>query len=194
MCFLLAKARFFEGLRTNSVPEFRVRGLRALSGVQARTRSRILYEQMLGRATLLCPEIGKETFRISAQCRACRVSQGCGLVSADRPPRNSPQIVDPPAGISQYLATAANAFGHAVERCVLAIDCIVRIIHQVFLRGHLISRRLAVADRRLREQLLDRVRRWKWCGWILRTEFRAGMLTIRIAYSLDGQEVPPTPA
>jgi hypothetical protein len=28
----------------------------------------------------------------------------------------------------------------------------------------------------------------------LRTEFRAGMLTIRIAYSLDGQEVPPTPA
>jgi hypothetical protein len=25
-------------------------------------------------------------------------------------------------------------------------------------------------------------------------DFRAGMLTIRIAYSLDGQEVPPTPA
>lgn len=29
-----------------------------------RIRSRILYEQMLGRATRLCPEIGKETFRI----------------------------------------------------------------------------------------------------------------------------------
>lgn len=29
-----------------------------------RVRSRILYEQMLGRATRLCPEIGKETFRI----------------------------------------------------------------------------------------------------------------------------------
>jgi hypothetical protein len=84
--FLLAKARFFDGLRTSSVPEFRVRGVRALSGVQARTRSHIRYEQMLGRATRLCPEIGKETFRISAQCRACRVSQGCGLVSADRPP------------------------------------------------------------------------------------------------------------
>ena len=69
-----------------------------------------------------------------------------GLVSADRPPRNSPQIVASPAGISQYLATAANAFGHAVERCVLAIDCIVRITHQVFLRGHLIDPRLAVAD------------------------------------------------
>ena len=29
-----------------------------------RVRSRILYEQMLGRATRLCPEIGKERFRI----------------------------------------------------------------------------------------------------------------------------------
>jgi len=29
-----------------------------------RVRSRILYEQMLGRATRLCPEIGKEVFRI----------------------------------------------------------------------------------------------------------------------------------
>jgi type I site-specific restriction endonuclease len=29
-----------------------------------RVNSRILYEQMLGRATRQCPEIGKETFRI----------------------------------------------------------------------------------------------------------------------------------
>src|SRR5690606_20064301 len=29
-----------------------------------RIRSRVLYEQMLGRATRLCPEIGKETFLI----------------------------------------------------------------------------------------------------------------------------------
>src|SRR5690606_38120269 len=29
-----------------------------------RVRSRILYEQMLGRATRLCPEIGKESFKI----------------------------------------------------------------------------------------------------------------------------------
>src|ERR1700730_17066369 len=72
-------------------------------------------------------------------------------------------------GISQYLATAANAFDHAVERRVLAIDWIVRITRQVFLRGHLIGPRLAVADRRLRQQLLVRVRRWRWCGWISRT-------------------------
>jgi hypothetical protein len=30
-------------------------------------------------------------------------------------------------GISQYLATAANAFDHAVKRRVLAIDWIVRL-------------------------------------------------------------------
>src|SRR6202162_5359821 len=82
---------------------------------------------------------------------------------------DSPQIPDSPAGISQYLATAANAFDHAVKRRVLAIDWIVRISHQVFLRGHLISTRLAVADRCLRQQLLVRVRRWRWCGWISRT-------------------------
>src|SRR5229473_7365775 len=68
----------------------------------------------------------------------------------------------------QYLATAANAVDHAVERRVLAIDWIVRI-HQVFLRGHLIGVRLAVADRcGIRKQLLARVRRWR-CGWTSRT-------------------------
>src|SRR5216684_8269048 len=68
----------------------------------------------------------------------------------------------------QYLATAANAVDHAVERCVLAIDWIVRI-HQVFLRGHLIGARLAVADRcGIRQQLLARIRRCR-CGWISRT-------------------------
>src|SRR6266851_4815974 len=68
----------------------------------------------------------------------------------------------------QYLATAANAVDHAVERCVLAIDWIVRI-HQVFLRWHLIGARLAVADRcGIRQQLLARVHRWR-CGWISRT-------------------------
>ena len=58
------------------------------------------------------------------------------------------------------LATAANALGHAVEIRVLSVDRIVRIIHQVFLRGHLIRARLAVAGRRVtRRQLLPRVRR-----------------------------------
>src|SRR5258707_15695935 len=72
-------------------------------------------------------------------------------------------------GIPQYSATAANAFDHAVKRRVLAIDWIVRITHLVLLRVHLIGPRLAVADRCLRQQLLVLVRRWRWCGWISRT-------------------------
>ena len=106
---------------------------------------------------------------LSARCRARRVSQGADSLARIGRPLTARNSGDSPAGISQYLATAANAFGHAVERCILAIDCIVRITHQVVLRGHLIGPRLAVADRRLREQLLVRVRRWKLCGWILRT-------------------------
>jgi hypothetical protein len=51
-----------------------------------------------------------------------------------------------PAGF-QYSATAANAFDHSVKRRVLAIDWIVRITHQILLRGHLIGPRLAMADR-----------------------------------------------
>src|ERR1700692_803268 len=81
---------------------------------------------------------------------------------------DSPQIPDSPAGISQYLATAANAFDHAVKRRVLAIDWIVRIIHQVLLRGHLINTRLSMPDRRLRYRLLVRAHQRSW-GWISRT-------------------------
>jgi hypothetical protein len=68
----------------------------------------------------------------------------------------------------QYLAAAANAFDHTVKRRVLAIDWILRITHQGVLRRHLIGAWLAVTDRCLRQQLLVRVRRWRWCGWISR--------------------------
>jgi hypothetical protein len=72
------------------------------------------------------------------------------------------------------LATAANALGHAVELRVLSVDWIVWIIHQVFLRGHLIGARLAMAGRRItRKQLLPRVRRSmcsrSMCIWVSRT-------------------------
>jgi hypothetical protein len=72
------------------------------------------------------------------------------------------------AGINQYLATAANAIDHTVKRRVLAIDWIVRIIHQVLLRRHLISTRLAMPDWRLRYRLLVRSHQRSW-GWISRT-------------------------
>src|SRR5258708_19494943 len=73
----------------------------------------------------------------------------------------------------QCLATAANAFDHAVERRILLVDRIIRI-HQVFLRRHLISARLAVADGRLRYRLLVRAHQRSW-GRIWRTtRFRPG--------------------
>jgi len=64
------------------------------------------------------------------------------------------------------LATAADSVDHAVERRVLLVDWIVRI-HQIFLRGHLVSTRLAVPNRCLRKHLLVRVHR-RSCGWISR--------------------------
>src|SRR4030081_3466986 len=50
---------------------------------------------------------------------------------------------------SGYLATAANAVDHPVERRVLLVDWILRI-HQVLFRGHLVGARLALADRCIR--------------------------------------------
>src|SRR3984893_10285731 len=64
------------------------------------------------------------------------------------------------------LATAANAVDHAVERRVLVVDWIVRI-HQFFLRGHLVSTRLAVPTGASGKHLLVRVHRRR-CGWISR--------------------------
>jgi hypothetical protein len=72
----------------------------------------------------------------SANPRAAR--RGCRTWRGDLNPR------------AKYLTTAANAFDHTVKLCVLAIDWVVRITHQVILRRHLIGARLAVADRCLR--------------------------------------------
>ena len=80
------------------------------------------------------------------------------------------------------LATAANAFDHAVERRVLLVDWIVRM-SQIFLRGHLVSTRLAVPNRCLRKHLLVRVQR-RSCGWIS----RASRLRIRRRTVDKGQQ------
>ncbi len=54
-----------------------------------RVRSRILYEQMMGRATRLCPEIGKETFKIYD---AVRLYEALQEVSEMRPVVKNPSI------------------------------------------------------------------------------------------------------
>ena len=52
-----------------------------------RVNSRILFDQMLGRATRLCDEIGKETFRIFD---AVRIYEACRDLTAMKP-----VVVDP---------------------------------------------------------------------------------------------------
>ena len=52
-----------------------------------RVNSRILFDQMLGRATRLCEEIGKETFRIFDAVKIYEALQGslpCSLWSSTR--------------------------------------------------------------------------------------------------------------
>lgn len=71
-----------------------------------RVNSRILYEQMLGRATRLCPEIGKETFRIFDAVDLYGNLQGVTTMK--------PVVVDPQITITQLLdeLTRANDDAH----------------------------------------------------------------------------------
>ncbi|WP_165184092.1 type I restriction-modification system endonuclease [Caulobacter soli] len=65
-----------------------------------RVNSRILYEQMLGRATRLCPEIGKETFRIfDAVDLYCKLQDMTEM---------RPVAADPSLTLTQLLEELAN--------------------------------------------------------------------------------------
>ena len=66
-----------------------------------RVNSRILYEQMLGRATRLCPEIGKETFRIFDAVDLYRNLQDVTAMK--------PVVVDPQITLTQLLEELAKA-------------------------------------------------------------------------------------
>lgn len=58
-----------------------------------RVNSRILFDQMLGRATRLCDEIGKETFRIFDAVRICEALQGLTAMQ--------PVVIDPAISFTQ---------------------------------------------------------------------------------------------
>jgi len=60
-----------------------------------RVSSRILFDQMLGRATRLCDEIGKETFRIFDAVRIYEALQGLTAMK--------PVVVDPAISFSQLV-------------------------------------------------------------------------------------------
>ena len=76
-----------------------------------RVNSRILYDQMMGRATRLCPEIGKESFRIFDAVGIYESIQG---VTAMRP-----VVVDPSISftqLTQELSTAPTEEARALVR------------------------------------------------------------------------------
>ena len=58
--------------------------------------SRILFDQMLGRATRLCPEVGKEVFRVFDAVRLYEALQGLTAMQ--------PVVVDPQISFSQLMA------------------------------------------------------------------------------------------
>jgi type I restriction enzyme R subunit len=66
-----------------------------------RVNSRILYEQMLGRATRLCPDIGKETFRIFDAVDLYRNLQSVTAMK--------PVVVDPKITLEQLFDELAKA-------------------------------------------------------------------------------------
>lgn len=83
-----------------------------------RVNSRILYEQMLGRATRLCPEIGKETFRIFDAVDLYRNLQDVTEMK--------PVVVNPQITLTQLMQELAKAEDDA-HRAVIRDQLIVKL-------------------------------------------------------------------
>lgn len=73
-----------------------------------RVNSRILFEQMLGRATRPCPEVGKETFRVFD---AVRLYEALENVTAMKP-----VVVDPNLSFSQLMAELTSVSDEAARQ------------------------------------------------------------------------------
>jgi type I restriction enzyme R subunit len=83
-----------------------------------RVNSRILYEQMLGRATRLCPEIGKETFRIF---------DAVGIYDALQPLTTmKPVVVNPKVTMTQLLEEFVRVTD-AAHRALLRDEILVKL-------------------------------------------------------------------
>ena len=86
-----------------------------------RVNSRILYEQMLGRATRLCPEIDKETFRIF---------DAVGIYEALQPlTAMKPVVVNPKLTLTQLLEEFARVTDPA-HRAQLRDEILVKLQHR----------------------------------------------------------------
>jgi type I restriction enzyme, R subunit len=76
-----------------------------------RVNSRVLFDQMLGRATRLCPEIGKDAFRIFD---AVRLYEALGKLTAMQP-----VVADPQISFVQLAKELGTVRGEAAQRLVL---------------------------------------------------------------------------
>jgi type I restriction enzyme R subunit len=83
-----------------------------------RVNSRILYEQMLGRATRLCPEIGKETFRIFDAVDLYRNLQDVTQMK--------PVVVNPKISLTQLMQELGKAEDDA-HRAAIRDQLIVKL-------------------------------------------------------------------
>jgi len=83
-----------------------------------RVNSRILYEQMLGRATRLCPAIGKETFRIFDAVDLYRNLQDVTAMK--------PVVVNPQISLEQLMKELAEAIDEA-HRAVIRDQLLVKL-------------------------------------------------------------------
>ncbi len=84
-----------------------------------RVNSRILYEQMLGRATRLCPEIGKETFRIFDAVDLYRNLQDVTAMK--------PVVVNPKITLTQLMKELTDAKDERIElpfAISLSLSCV----------------------------------------------------------------------
>lgn len=75
-----------------------------------RVNSRILFDQMLGRATRLCPEIGKETFRVFDAVRLYEALQGLTAMT--------PVVVNPAITFSQLERELTGSHGEEASALV----------------------------------------------------------------------------
>lgn len=79
-----------------------------------RVNSRILFDQMMGRATRLCPDIGKETFRVFDAVKIYEALQGLSAMQ--------PVVVDPSISFTQLIG----------ELCSLGNDDEIALVRDQF--------------------------------------------------------------
>ena len=113
-----------------------------------RVNSRILFEQMLGRATRRCDDIGKETFRIFD---AVGIYDALQAVSTMKP-----VVVDPSLTFTQLLGELASV-ADPEHRAVVRDQLLVRLRRRVTRLSHEAADRFASAAGETPQQSLQRV-------------------------------------